>query len=150
MPVIIEYNILCPGCEQEKHRREFRRHGGGVNTKCRDCLRQEQVEISTARSNKKKQLEMLAKRFYTDMNTLTIKGKVHRLNMEFTAATRLNKKRLKALRATERKTPRTLRQITKRELEQNSWESALQYLTEQAKLGVPIPSLHEYMSRLCQ
>jgi hypothetical protein len=137
----VEYNITCPQCHKEQHRREYRKRGGGVCVTCATCRKAEVAERARIRYRVK------VARVEWEKATLDarIKHNARKLIKEYNQTTYVNRKKIKRLQTRERKTRATIRALGIRTSLQLQWQEGLNELLRRNNQGEQIPSLRVFM-----
>lgn len=140
------YTLACKGCNVEHHRREYRKHGGGVHKICPICRKKAYNDRARIRQQMKVNHESLEQRTFEVRKLRTIEA----ITKEFNAATRINRNRIKTMLTSVKPTKATIKHLAKRQYLQAQWQQGLDELIARAHAGEVVGSLRDYMeSRQC-
>lgn len=137
---------FCPVCDESKHRREFRKRGGGFNEVCISC----RYKVYSKQYYHRTKLVGLRRLSEEEKRDREKRATEKALMSEYRTATRQNRTRIKALEANIKPTNATIKWLTKRRAIQQVWTDALNTLLDRLHKDKPVPTLREYMERIEQ
>lgn len=141
------YTLCCPVCKQHFPRHMYRKRGEGMHKTCPNCRKKEYARRSVLR----KQMKQAHAIIEAQAREAWIKKKTKELQVEFNRVSRLNRTRIRALKANENPTKATIRNLAHREEQQAIWQAALEEMLTKVAAGEKITiGLREYYSEnLC-
>lgn len=133
--------ITCPECRNECHRKEYRKHGGGLHALCKTCRHKLACVKYRSRQKLLEVRQLSDEDLLSNYKATTAKA----LISEYKKVTRQNRNRIKALEENKRPTSATIMWLNKRRAVQQLWIDALNTLITQLHQNKKVPTLREYM-----
>lgn len=135
------YTLTCTRCRQGYPRAEFRKRGGGLHKLCPKCRKKEYA----ARSTTKKRMLLAKQEYDNHIRDEYVRKKTKTLQVEFNRVTRLNRTRIRILKANTKPTKATTKNLAYREKQQAIWQRVLDEMLTKVRAGEQIPlGLCEY------
>ena len=134
--------LTCPECKNECHRREYRKHEGGIHHLCKACRK----KVHDNKMYHRKKLTEIRKLNEEDLQSNYKTKTAKALISEYKKATRLNRNRIKVLEGNKNPTRATIVWLNKRRMVQQQWIDGLNDLMTQLHQNKKVPTLCEYMS----
>lgn len=135
------YTLPCKQCKTEHPRKEYRKRGGGVHKLCLTCRKKEYNERARLRQRMRYNAQTLDQR----AKEVRIVRTIDALQKEFSAVTRTNRHRIKAMLANPKPTKATVKGLALRQSLQSQWQKGLDELLAKVHAGENVGSLREYM-----
>lgn len=139
---MIDYTVACSLCGDTYHRKEYKKHGGGVYKICKSCRAKVRTERWRMLTNVRALKKLEADRQRTKA--------VHKLTVEYNKVTGVNRYKIKSLLSREKPTRATLKSLAVRQTLQEQWDTAYKELLAIVEAGGQYQSLRDYMeNRQC-